>query len=191
MVWFREAEHIYLYLTYCVLLFGKAGGCGSNQHVVKPTASNIEARSQGALSVLRCLGLGVLVPSALLQWAIALMTCIAQDLIVDIYGCQFDLCLSLVVSKSSVLGCVGMCCCMLVSVLAVQKLQRSRRIPRCCVKLVSLGLQGPVVCWQEKAKSAYHAGGCMLFMPLLLCRSGILMWQGLFMLLGLQVNVCT
>jgi hypothetical protein len=31
----------------------------------------------------------------------------------------------------------------------------------------------------------------MLFMPLLLCRSGISMWQGLFMLLGLHVYVCT
>jgi hypothetical protein len=55
-----QAEHLDLYFTHCVLLFGKAGGCGSHQQAVKPTARNIEARAQTAVQVLRCPGLRVL-----------------------------------------------------------------------------------------------------------------------------------
>jgi hypothetical protein len=47
-----------------------------------------------------------------------------------------------------------------------------------------------MVCWQEKAKTADHAGGCVFF-PLLLCRSGFVTWLCVVVLLGLQVTVGT
>lgn len=59
---------------------------------------------------------------------------------------------------------LGMCWDVLLHVVWCDAVEKLDVQGNGCARLVGWACKGPMVCWQEKAKTADHAGGCV-FLP--------------------------